>query len=65
MKYFIIHGDHDYDFELEIEEYETKQEAVNRVAFLKENNYSDYRVNVIKGERMGIISSWDIEEKAC
>ena len=60
MKYFIIHGD--YDFELEIEEYETKQEAVNRVAFLKENIFSDYRVNVIKGERMGIISSWDIEE---
>ena len=60
MKYFIIHGD--YDFELEIEEYETKQEAVNRVAFLKENNSYDYRVNVIKGERMGIISSWDIEE---
>ena len=60
MKYFIIHGD--YDFELEIEEYETKQEAVNRVAFLKENNSFDYRVNVIKGERMGIISSWDIEE---
>lgn len=60
MKYFIIHGD--YDHELEIEEYETKQEAVNCVAFLKENNSSDYRVNVIKGERMGIISSWDIEE---
>ena len=60
MKYFIIHGD--YDFELEIEEYETKQEAVNRIAFLKENNSFDYRVNVIKGERMGIISSWDIEE---
>ena len=60
MKYFIIHGC--YDFELEIEEYETKQEAVNRIAFLKEDNSSDYRVNVIKGERMGIISSWDIEE---
>lgn len=60
MKYFIIHGC--YDFELEIEEYETKQEAVNRIAFLKENNSYDYRVNVIKGERMGIISSWDIEE---
>ena len=60
MKYFIIHGD--YDFELEIEEYETKQEAVNRIAFLKENNSFDYRVNVINGERMGIISSWDIEE---
>ena len=60
MKYFIIHGC--YDFELEIEEYETKQEAVNRIAFFKENNSSDYIVNVIKGERMGIISSWDIEE---
>ena len=60
MKYFIIHGD--YDYELEIEEYETKQESVNRITFLKENNSSDYRVNVIKGERMGIISSWDIEE---
>ena len=60
MKYFIIHGC--YDFELEIEEYETKQEAVNRITFLKEDNSSDYRVNVIKGERMGIISSWDIEE---
>ena len=60
MKYFIIHGD--YDFELDIEEYETKQEAVNRITFLKENHSSDYRVNVIKGERMGIISSWDIEE---
>lgn len=60
MKYFIIHGC--YDFELEIEEYETKQEAVNRITFLKENNSSDYRVNVIKGERMGIISSWGIEE---
>ena len=60
MKYFIIHGD--YEFELEIEEYETKQEAVNRIAFFKENNSSDYIVNVIKGERMGIISSWDIEE---
>lgn len=61
MKYFIIHGD--YDHELEIEEYETKQEAVNRITFLKENNSSDHHiVNVIKGERMGIISSWDIEE---
>lgn len=60
MKYFIIHGD--YEFELEVEEYETKQEAVNRITFLKENNSSDYKVNVIKGERMGIISSWDIEE---
>ena len=60
MKYFIIHGC--YDFELEIEEYETKQEAVNRITFLKENNSFDYKVNVIKGERMGIISSWDIEE---
>ena len=60
MKYFIIHGC--YDFELEIEEFETKQEAVNRIAFFKENNSSDYIVNVIKGERMGIISSWDIEE---
>ena len=60
MKYFIIHGC--YDFELEIEEYGIKQEAVNRIAFLKENNSFDYRVNVIKGERMGIISSWDIEE---
>ena len=60
MKYFIIHGD--YDHELETEEYEIKQEAVNRIAFLKENNSFDYRVNVIKGERMGIISSWDIEE---
>ena len=60
MKYFIIHGD--YEFELKIEEYETKQEAVNRIAFLKENNSFDYRVNVINGERMGIISSWDIEE---
>ena len=60
MKYFIIHGC--YDFELEMEEYETKQESVNRITFLKENNSSDYRVNVIKGERMGIISSWDIEE---
>ena len=59
MKYFIIHG---YDHELEIDECETKQEAVNRITFLKENNSSDYRVNVIKGERMGIISSWDIEE---
>ena len=59
MKYFIIHGD--YDHELEIEEYETKQEAVNRITFLKENN-SDCKVCVIKGERMGIISSWDIEE---
>lgn len=59
MKYFIIHGDSDH--ELEIEEYETKQEAVNRITFLKEN-YPGYRVNVIKGERMGIISSWDIEE---
>lgn len=59
MKYFIIHGD--YDFELKIEEYETKQEAINRITFLKENNSYDYRVNVIKGERMGIISSWDIE----
>ena len=39
------------------------QEAVNRITFLKENNSSDYRVNVIKGERMGIISSWDIEEQ--
>ena len=46
MKYFIIHGC--YDFELEIEEYETKQEAVNRITFLKENNSSDYRVNVIR-----------------
>ena len=60
MKYFIIHGC--YDFELEIEEYETKQEAVNRITFLKENNSYDYRVNVIKGERMGITSIWDIEE---
>ena len=60
MKYFIIHGC--YDFELEIEEYETKQEAVDRITFLKENNSFDYKVNVIKGERMGIISSWDIEE---
>lgn len=60
MKYFIVHGD--YDYELKVEEYETKQEAVNRITLLKENNYSDYRVNVIKGERMGIISSWDIEE---
>ena len=60
MKYFIIHGD--YDYELEIEEYETKQKAVNRITFLKENNSSDYRVSVIKGERMGIISSWDIKE---
>lgn len=60
MKYFIIHGY--YDFELEIEEYETKQEAVNRIAFLKENTSYDYKVNVIKGERMGIISGWDIEE---
>ena len=59
MKYFIIHGD--YDYELEIEEYETKQDAVDRVAFLKEN-YSDYKVYVIKGERMGIISGWDIKE---
>ena len=59
MKYFIIHGD--YDYELEIEEYETKQDAVDRVAFLKEN-YSDCKVHVIKGERMGIISSWDIKE---
>ena len=62
MKYFIIHGDYDFELEIEIEERETKQEAVNRIAFLKENNSSDYRVNVIKGERMGIISSWDIEE---
>ena len=60
MKYFIIHGD--YDHELEIEEYETKQEAVYRITFLKEDNSSGYIVNVIKGERMGIISSWDIEE---
>ena len=60
MKYFIIHGD--YDYGLEIEEYETKREAVNRITFLKENNSFDYKVNVIKGERMGIISSWDIEE---
>ena len=60
MKYFITHGD--YDNELEIEEYETKQEAINRITFLKEDNSSAYRVNVIKGERMGIISSWDIEE---
>ena len=59
MKYFIIHGD--YHYELEIEEYEIKQEAVDRVAFLKEN-HSDYKVHVIKGERMGIISSWDIKE---
>ena len=59
MKYFIIHGY--YDSELEIVEYETKQDAVDRVAFLKEN-YSDYKVHVIKGERMGIISSWDIKD---
>ena len=59
MKYFIIHGD--YDYKLVIEEYETKQEAVDRVAFLKEN-HSGYEVHVIKGERMGIISSWDIKE---
>ena len=32
------------------------------IMIIKENNSSDYRVNVIKGERMGIISSWDIEE---
>ena len=60
MKYFIIHGD--YDYELEIDECETKREAVNRITFLKEDNSSDYKVNVIKGERMGIISSWNIEE---
>ena len=60
MKYFIIHGD--YNFELNIEEYETKQEAIDRIVFLKENNSYDYIVNVIKGERMGINSSWDIEE---
>ena len=50
MKYFIIHGD--YDHELEIEEYETKQEAVNRITFLKENN-SDCKVYVIKGAFIG------------
>lgn len=58
MKYFILFGDHDY--ELEIEQYDSEQEVLGRIAEIKEN-YSDYKIHVIKGEKMEIVSSYALK----
>lgn len=58
MKYFILFGD--YDYELEIEQYDSEQEVLSRIVEIKEN-YSDYQIHVIKGEKMEIVSSYALK----
>lgn len=58
MKYFILFSDHDYD--LELEQYDSEQEVLSRVVQIKEN-CSDYKIHVIKGEKMEIVSSYALK----
>lgn len=59
MKYFILFGD--YDYELELEQYDSEQETFNRVIEIKENN-TEYKIHVIKGEKLEIVASYALKQ---
>lgn len=59
MKYFILFGD--YDYELEFEQYNSERETLNRVIEIK-NNYLDYKIHIIKGEKLEIVASYALKQ---
>lgn len=59
MKYFVLFGD--YDYELELEQYDSEQEALNRVIEIK-CNYTDQKIHVIKGSKLEIVASYALKE---
>lgn len=58
MKYFILFGD--YDYELELEQYDSERETLNRVIEIKEDN-AEYKIHVVKGERLEIVASYALK----
>lgn len=59
MKYFILFGD--YDYELELEQYDSESQALKRVVEIKENS-PDQRIHVIKGEKLEIMTSYALKQ---
>ncbi len=59
MKYFVLFGDHDY--ELELEQYDSESEALNRVTEIREHYYD--KVVIIKGDELKIVPSYAFKEK--
>lgn len=60
MKYFILFGD--YDYELELEQYDSERETLSRVIELKDNYPSGKLVYVIKGEKLEIVASYALKQ---
>lgn len=59
MKYFVLFGDYNYD--LELEQYNSESEALCRVTEIRENYY-DKVVHVIKGDELKIVPSYAFKE---
>jgi hypothetical protein len=60
MKYFVLFGD--YDYELELEQYDSERETLNRVIEIKGNYPADYKIHVIKGEKLEIVASYALKQ---
>lgn len=59
MKYFVLFGD--YDYKLELEQYDSEQETLNRVIEIKENN-PDNKIHVIKGSKLELVVSYALKQ---
>lgn len=59
MKYFVLFGD--YDYELELEQWDSESQALKRVVEIKENS-PDQRIHVIKGSKLEILASYALKE---
>jgi hypothetical protein len=59
MKYFILFGD--YDYELELELWDSESQALKRVVEIKENS-PDQRIHVIKGDKLEIVASYALKQ---
>ena len=59
MKYFVLFGD--YDYELELELWDSESQALKRVVEIKENS-PDQRIHVIKGDKLEIVASYALKQ---
>ena len=59
MKYFVLFGD--YDYELELELWDSESQALKRVVEIKENS-PDQKIHVIKGEKFEIVTSYALKQ---
>lgn len=60
MKYFVLFGD--YDYELELEQYDSESQALKRVVEIKENYPDDKRIHVIKGDKLKVVANYAFKE---